>query len=150
MYALQVPYGYPLLPSYWWSVSKTAKVCVSEVRVLWLHSAAWIAVDTLAAFLVLALLPIEEYGRDRNVDVNGRRTLAIQADWFVAFCVRGRRVQSCRDDGWGKGREGRKRCDEVHLYRCILVSDPRLVVLSSFCCGGRSSLYSCPEHPYVP
>jgi hypothetical protein len=34
VYASQVPYGAPLLPSYWWSILKMAKVWVSEVRVL--------------------------------------------------------------------------------------------------------------------
>lgn len=49
VYALQVPYGAPWYESYWWSVSKTAKVWVPETRVLWEHSAAWIAVETLDA-----------------------------------------------------------------------------------------------------
>jgi len=51
VYAEQVPYGAPCDLSYWWSVTKTAKVCVSCVRVLCEHSAAWIAVETLAAEL---------------------------------------------------------------------------------------------------
>jgi hypothetical protein len=87
VYALQVPYGYPLLPSYWWSVSKTAKVCVSEVRVLWLHSAAWIAVDTFAAFFRLVSLPIEGYDEMWDRKCEWKCTLAIQAIGFVAFCV---------------------------------------------------------------
>ena len=49
VYAVQVPYGAPWYESYWWSVSKTAKVWVPETRVLWEHSAAWIALETLDA-----------------------------------------------------------------------------------------------------
>jgi hypothetical protein len=49
VYALHVPYGAPLEESYWWSVWKIANVWVPETRVLWEHSAAWIAVETLEA-----------------------------------------------------------------------------------------------------
>lgn len=48
VYASQVPYGAPCTSSYWWSVLETANVWEPEVRVLWLHSAAWIAVLVLA------------------------------------------------------------------------------------------------------
>jgi len=44
-----VPYGAPYEESYSWSVTKTANVWVVDVRVLWEHSAAWIAVDVLDA-----------------------------------------------------------------------------------------------------
>lgn len=47
---------------------KTAKVCVVEVRVLWLHSAAWIAL------LVFAALQAGEAGREPFVfEVAGLR-----------------------------------------------------------------------------
>lgn len=49
VYAEHVPYGAPWLLSYWWSVTKTANVCVLLVRVLWEHSAAWMALETFVA-----------------------------------------------------------------------------------------------------
>lgn len=66
VYALHVPYGAPWFPSLEWSVVKTANVCVSDVRVLCEHSAAWMSVEALAAlqprYVGQAPLVLDEHG----------------------------------------------------------------------------------------
>jgi hypothetical protein len=67
-----------------------AKVWVPETRVLWEHSAAWIAVETLEA--------VAEKGEGIRTDgcgvlgggrVNGLHTAAVERFGFVALCVGG-------------------------------------------------------------